>query len=61
MGNLNSLKIRIEILFLKINLSILKFKQRRAIAPLIIAGGIILALKVGSAILDERKASRKKK
>ena len=61
MGNLNSLKIRMSILSIKTQLFFLKLKKRRAIAPLLIAGGIILALKVGNKILDERKSSRKKK
>ncbi len=61
MGNLSSLRIRMSILSIKTQLFFLKLKKRRAIAPLIIAGGIILGLKVAKGILDDRKATRKKK
>ena len=56
-GNLSSLRIRMNILSIKTQLFFLKLKHRRAIAPLIIVGAGV-ALKVIDIMLDKR---RKKK
>ncbi len=50
-----------SILSIKVQLFFLKLKKRRAIAPFLIVGAVVLGLKVAKGVLDDRKATRKKK
>jgi len=53
--NSNSLKIRIEMLFLKIKLFELKLKKRRAILPVLVIPALLVGLKVIDIFLERKK------
>jgi len=54
-GNSSSLRIRMNIIFLKTQLVLLKLKKRRAILPVLVIPALLVGLKVIDVMLERRK------
>jgi len=53
--NSNSLRIRMNILFLKTQIVLLKFKKRRAILPVLVIPALLVGLKALDIFLERKK------